>query len=108
MKLLDVILSSGIGAGIMAIILAAFQRRWKKKDDKDDSIKALVAAQKVLMIDRVRHLGEKYIQQKGISLEDKETLQEMYTAYKALGGNGHLETVMAEIERLPVCGKRGA
>lgn len=105
MELLDVILSSGIGAGIMAIILAAFQRHWKKKDDKDGSIKALVAAQKVLMIDRVRHLGEKYIQQQGISLEDKETLKEMYIAYKALGGNGHLETVMAEVERLPVCRK---
>ena len=36
---------------------------------------------------------------------DKETLQEMYGAYKALGGNGHLETVMHEVDRLPVAGK---
>ena len=36
-------LSGSIGAGLMAILLAALQRHWKKKDDKDGSIKALEA-----------------------------------------------------------------
>ena len=63
-------------------------------------------AQKVLMIDRVRYLGSSYIHDGGIALEDKENLSEMYQAYKALGGNGHLSTVMAEVERLPVAEKR--
>ena len=58
------------------------------------------------MIDRVRYLGSSYIHDGGIALEDKENLSEMYQAYKALGGNGHLSTVMAEVERLPVAEKR--
>lgn len=102
MELIQIILSCGAMSGVMTIILAALQRRWKKTDDKDGSIKALVDAQKVVMVDRVRYLGQGYIRKREITLEDKETLQEMYTAYKALGGNGHLTTIMAEIEKLPV------
>lgn len=66
---------------------------------------AVVAGLKVLTVDRVRYLGKCYISDRSISLEDKENLEEMYRAYKGLGGNGHLQTVMDEVERLPVQGK---
>lgn len=61
-----------------------------------------MGALKVLMIDRVRYLGNRYIHEGSISLTDKETLQDMHRAYKALGGNGHLNTVMKEIDDLPI------
>lgn len=35
MELLIGLLGSGIGAGIMAILLAVLQRKWKKADQKD-------------------------------------------------------------------------
>ena len=47
-----------------------------------------------------------YIQEGEISLEDKESLTEMYQAYKSLGGNGHLSTIMAEVERLHIVERR--
>jgi hypothetical protein len=47
-------------------------------------------------------LGKQYISDGEIHLEDKENLVEMYKAYKKLGGNGHLETVMSEINHLKV------
>lgn len=102
MEFIGTVLSGSAGAGIMTIVLACLQRYWKKHDEKGDAIQALVSAQKVLMIDRVKHLGEKYIQEKHISLENKENLHDMYAAYKALGGNGRLETVMQEVEKLTV------
>lgn len=102
MEILSVVLSSGIVAGIMSILLAWLQRKWNKEDAKDDRLEALVTAQKVLMVDRVRYMGSRYIEAGEISLEDKETLKDMYSAYKALGGNGHLETIMSEIDRLHV------
>ena len=102
MEFLGTLLSGSIGAGLMAILSAALQRHWHKKDKGSENIKALVSAQKVLMIDRVRYLGSRYIQHGQITLEDKENLNDMYAAYKALGGNGHLETVMKEVGRLPV------
>lgn len=106
MEALKTILSAGVGAGLMTIILAVLQRYWEKKDEKEKIdpalFKALVAAQKVTLVDRVRYLGTCYIGAKQISIEDKENLKEMHEAYKALGGNGHLDTVMAEVDKLPV------
>lgn len=85
-------------SGLTAIVLAVLQRKWACQDRQD----AIVDGLKVLTVDRVRYLGRNYINNHSISLEDKENLQDMYRAYKALGGNGHLETIMGEIERLPV------
>ena len=57
-------------------------------------------------MDKIRYLGLCYIGSNGISLEEKETLQEMHDAYESLGGNGHLDTVMDEVDRLPVVKSR--
>lgn len=90
--------------GLSTVVMAVLNRHWSKKDKGDARIDALVNAQKVTMIDRVRWLGSHYIDDGEISLEDKENLQGMYEAYKALGGNGHLDTVMKEVEKLRVAG----
>lgn len=50
----------------------------------------------------MRHLGGKYIADKSVTLADKETLEDMHRAYKALGGNGHLDTVMHGVRELPI------
>lgn len=100
------ILAACLGSsGLTAIILAVLQRRWAKADKRDAKMDAVVAGLKVLTVDRVRYLGKCYISDRSISLEDKENLEEMYRAYKGLGGNGHLQTVMDEVDRLPVQGK---
>ena len=96
------ILGAGIGAGAMSILQAWLTRKWAKSDKDESKLDAVVVAQKLLMMDRVRYLGKTYLKDGSISLEDKENLEEMHKAYKALGGNGHLDTVMEEIERLPV------
>ena len=95
---MEMILACLGSSGLTAIVLAILQRRWAKQDKQD----ALVDGLKVLTVDRVRYLGRHYIEARGVSLEDKENLEDMYRAYKALGGNGHLETVMAEVERLSI------
>ncbi len=102
MELVIGILGAGIGSGLMAIVLAALNRKWAKQDKKDERIDALVNAQKVLMRDRVKWLGNQYIHNKAITLSDKDTLVEMHKAYKALGGNGHLDVVMKEVDKLPI------
>lgn len=84
-----------------ALILALLQRKWAKDDKRD----AMVEALKVLMIDRVRYLGQCYVDRGEIALADKETLAEMHRAYKALGGNGHLDMIMDEVEALPLVKK---
>ena len=99
-------LGAGIGSGVMAILLAAFQRKWAKEDKHDARLDAVVDGVKVLTVDRVRYLGKCYIDDQSITLDDREALEDMYRAYKALGGNGHLETVMSEVRHLPVTGSK--
>lgn len=102
METVQIILSSGVGAGVMAIVLAILQRHWQKEDGKEGALAALVNAEKILLVDRVRHLAHHYIERRGITLEEKETIHELFAAYKGLGGNGHLDLVMEEIDRLPI------
>lgn len=90
------------GTGVSSVIVVLLQRKWAKQDNRDERVDALVDANKVLMIDKVRWLGKKYISEGEISLDDKENLLEMYKAYKRLGGNGHLDTVMNEVNHLKV------
>lgn len=97
-EIVQIVISAVTGSGVTAIILALLQRKWAR-DDKSD---AIVEALKVLMVDRVRHLGQAYIAAGSVSLSDKEALEEMHRAYKALGGNGHLNTVMEEVDELPI------
>lgn len=105
--ILQIILAALGSGGLSAIVVALLNRHWARQDREDDKLTALVAAQKVVMIDRVRYLGQRYINDGGITLADKENLEEMHKAYRALGGNGHLDTVMAEVEELPII-KKGA
>lgn len=90
------------GTGVSSIVIVLLQRKWQKQDKHDERVDALVEANKVLMIDKVRYLGKKYISEGEIHLEDKENLLDMYNAYKALGGNGHLDTIMNEVNHLRV------
>lgn len=102
--ILTIILAVIGSSGIASIVVACLQRHWSKKDKGDARIDALVEAQQVMMIDRVRYLGRNYIKNGYVALQDKENLCSMYAAYKALGGNGHLETIMSEVDRLEVKG----
>ena len=102
MEVFVAMVSGGLITGIFSVVLACLNRKWQKQDKKDDRIDAIVSAQKVTMIDRVRHLGKQYISDGEIHLEDKENIKEMYDAYKGLGGNGHLDQIMSEIEKLKV------
>lgn len=102
MDLLIGILGAGIGSGLMAILLAAIQRHWSKSDKHDSKLDAIVNGVKILTVDRVHYLGSVYIKRGSITLDEKETLDEMHEAYKSLGGNGHLDTVMASVDRLPI------
>lgn len=108
--------ASGIGAGLMVLIQKCVERFWSKKDKQEEQetledsktkqqIAALVENAKVMTIDRYSWLTDQYIMRGGITLSEKNRMEEMYSSYKALGGNGHLETAHLEIQKLPVKNK---
>lgn len=98
MTIWETLTACACSSGLTGLVLALLQRHWSKQDKQD----SIVSALKVLTVDRVRYLAQCYIRDGDITLEDKETLQDMHRAYKALGGNGHLDTAMAVVEKLPI------
>lgn len=115
--ILVAVIGSSAMASLVTLLSEAVKRRWKKKDEGEKitperiaeierKIDAIVKCEKVFAVDKIRYLGLCYIGSNGISLEEKETLQEMHDAYESLGGNGHLDTVMDEVDRLPVVKSR--
>lgn len=98
MTIWETLTACACSSGLTGLVLALLQRHWSKQDKQDSIVNAL----KVLTVDRVRYLARCYIRDGDITLEDKETLQDMHRAYKALGGNGHLDTAMEAVEKLPI------
>lgn len=114
--ILAIVLALIGSSGVASIVTALLNRRWKKQDEAEAKkcvtpemveamtrkLDAVVTSQKVITTERIRYLGGCYIYAGEITLEDKETLHQMHEAYEGLGGNGHLDTVMAEVDKLRV------
>ena len=59
---------------------------------------------RVSLHDRLRYLGQLHIRAREIDLDDRANLIQMHDAYHALGGNGNLDALMHQIEKLPLKG----
>ena len=96
------ILGAGIGAGIMQIVNTVVNHKMQKDDTEDERITAIMCALKVMMIDRIHYLVGTYINRGSVTLDEKETIQKMYAAFKGVGGNGDCTVPMEELSKLPV------
>lgn len=91
------------------IIQFSLQRRAKRKDSGQkekteleiqvDSIRQCLM---VSMLDRIQYLCRCYIRDGSISIEDRRRLHQMHKGYKAVGGNGDLDDLLAQVEELPL------
>lgn len=77
------------------------ERAWRK--DVDKTLKALTVAQRYLLYDRIRNLGQKYIADGEVDMEDRRILHQMHDSYhKGLEGNGDLDLLMKQVDSLPL------
>ena len=77
-----------------------FEDRLKKVER---SVIGLVNGQKYILYDRIRYLGHGYIADGEIDFDDRRILNEMHFVYhNELGGNGDLDILMKEVNRLPL------
>lgn len=117
MEVLPLLLTGATGAAIVAlldhVIQWALGRKAKKDDareldvaswhdDTDQKINALVAGQKYILLDRIQYLARAYIRDGEISFDDRRRLHQMHDAYHNLGGNGDLDTLMEQVDELPL------
>ena len=93
-EIIIAILSSGV---LSTLITGAFSV-WKSRKEREDGVTAGV---RMLLYDRVKFLGKKYLERSQVTIEELEDLVEMHRIYHSLGGNGFLDSIMDSVKRLP-------
>lgn len=85
-----------------AQILAKLKELEDKIDNIEDRLGGLERAQKITMHERIKRLAAKYCEAGKISFDDFEIIKQMHSIYhNDLHGNGFLDAVMEDVERLP-------
>jgi len=95
------------------LIVNKQKRRWEVEDKKiaDEkqqakNIESLMAGVKWILYDRIKYLGFTYIRDGKVTFDDRRVLREMHRIYHCeLKGNGDLDKVMAEVDKLPLKGE---
>ena len=116
-------LNSAMGAGIVAGLFGLWQWRLNRKAQKEDkaaekevvscaargreikqlqdTVNALIVADRTILYDRIKHLAKSYIKRGHITVEEYEDLKRMHEVYHDnLNGNGFLDAVMDEVRKL--------
>ena len=119
------IIGGGAGAAFVAGVFTVIQwwlnRRAAREDRKEDrkaadcaargreigevqkKIDALFIANRMLLYDRIKHLGKSYISCREITPEELEDIMAMHACYHTdLNGNGFLDNVMRQVQELPI------
>ncbi len=127
MQLLMTVIGGAVGAaivsGIFGIIMWKLNRKAQVEDRQEDreqesadalksevetineQLSGLTVAMRMLMYDRIKHLGNSYLKRGYISSEELADLIEMHRVYHdTLKGNGFLDTLMEKVKALPVKG----
>ena len=77
------------------------EKEWKKHTD--EMIADLMVGERVILMDRIRYLGQRYAQDEEVDFDDRHLLHEMHSVYhNILGGNGDLDILMEEVNNLPL------
>lgn len=85
-----------------AQILAKLNELEGKINHIEDRLGGLERAQKITMHERIKRLAAKYCEAGKISFDDYEIIKQMHQIYhNDLHGNGFLDAVMEDVDRLP-------
>lgn len=90
--------------GLSALVTGLFARSREKKR-KHDGVQAGV---RMLLYDRIKHLGMKYLADGCVKPDALEDLIAMHKIYQnELGGNGFLDKIMKDVRALPPAVEKG-
>lgn len=107
MKPETIILAIFSSTGLWSLINFLVQRHFAKKDKRDTDMSLVKEALLATLQDRLLYLCEKYIQQGNIEMNQLQSLNRMYLAYKGLGGNEFIhDLVEKKVKNLPIVNDR--
>lgn len=91
-----------ISSGALSTLISGLFNLWQLRKKKQDGVREGI---KILLYDRIKHLGKDYIERGYISsdeLEDLTTMHEIYHDPDGLNGNGFLDAIMKNVKNLPI------
>lgn len=95
MNILIAALSSSALAAVISGVFTLLSARQKK----DNGIEAGV---RILLYERIKYLGNHFVERGYVTRDEYEDLIKMHEVYHtALGGNGYLDNLMLEVNKLP-------
>jgi hypothetical protein len=97
------VFSGAFLSSLMQLIIWKWNRKAAKDDRAGDSDKQIKNALRILMYDRIKYLGRRYMEQGFVTTDDLEDIVAMHKCYHDdLGGNGFLDTLMSQVKALPI------
>ncbi len=115
---LALVAGGGIGVAVVNGMNERKMHKLKREEAKEDKaelnsegrlknveekVDALVEATKFILYDRIRYLGQRYIDAGEIDFDDRRILNDMHRSYHSgLGGNGDLDKLMEAVNELPL------
>lgn len=89
-----------ISSGALSTLISGIFNLWSARKKSNDGVRA---GMKMLLYDRIKHLGKAYISRGSITTDELEDLTEMHRIYHYdLDGNGFLDTLMNNVQKLPI------
>lgn len=89
--------------GLWTLINFLVQRHFQKKDQRNDDLALLKEAELASLQDRLLYLCESYIEKGSIELNQLQSIDRLYTAYRKLGGNSFISDMYdGKVKRLSV------
>lgn len=89
-----------ISSGALSTLVSSLFNLWQARKKRKDGVRA---GMKMLLYDRIKHLGKNYIARGNITTDELEDLTEMHRIYHyELDGNGFLDALMNNVHKLPI------
>ena len=89
--------------GLWTLVNFLVQRHFAKKDKRASDLTLIKEALLASLQDRLLYLCESYIEQGSIEMNQLQSLNRMYSAYRALGGNEFIhDLVEKRVRTLPI------
>ena len=91
-----------ISSGALSTLISGLFNLWQMRKKKQDGVREGI---KILLYDRIKHLGKAYIERGYVTsdeLEDLTTMHEIYHDPDGLNGNGFLDAIMRNVKSLPI------
>ena len=74
-----------------------------EQEEQGRQLDAMRDAMKCVLLDRIIHLGQKYIEDGEVDFDDRKRLRDMHTSYhQGLKGNGDADAIMSAVDALPL------